>query len=1272
MTEIDLNFYRIGGTLPIDVPSYVPRQADTDLYNALKKGEFCYVLNSSQMGKSSLMVRVAERLRQEDGAKTVLFELSGSQETTIEQWYNGLLNQIGRRLGLNKAIREFLQAHQDLEKSEPVQRWVEVIRYMVLTLDKQPLVICFDEIDVVRNLPFCADDFFAAIRSFYNARSQDTELQRLTFCLIGAAKPTDLIQKTDSTPFDIGHAIDLTGFCFEEAQGLAKGLSTRTTDPDAALRAVLDWTNGQPFLTQKVCHLIQKLDAPIPSGQEAASIEQLVQDKIIQYWESKDDPVHLRTISDRLLRRDDKQYIRHLLELCQQIYSKEQGAINSDDEIALRLTGLVVQSQGQLRYFNKIYESVFDQEWILHQRKEVIGPNPYLGLSAFEAKDVDNFFGREKLTAMLWEKCRDLRATQAPHFLAILGPSGSGKSSVARAGLMVALEKQLLPGLQKIQFDTITPTDQPIEKLAGVLVKRVEMDFDEKRAEIEKSLRNQEDALRTIAASLPHIDSAQPIETLTKMLAKSVEMDFDEKRAEFIKSLKNQGDALISIVASLPNIDSAPLLILIDQFEEIYTSCKEEEERRAFIDNLMAAVTDKSGRLFIILTLRSDFLGETRAHEALNQLIAQQNVIVPMMTQAELRLAIAQPAENAGHTLDNAIITLLVEQTKGLEGVLPLLQFALTRLWSGLINGVDPIDTLKEIGGVGGALAQKAEEIYQKLSEGDKNIARRAFLKLVEPGTKNTRRRVNMKEIVAHHEDDRQIHSLLDKFADKEARLITLSENEQGQTTVEITHEALLENWDTLKEWVLTHNEDLRFEHRLTEATRHWESANRVDGLLWDSPDFEQLQKFHERASQDMTMVQMDFYRASENKKRWAKRKGWGAIALVLLTFISFGSVYWALTEIGKAQQERNLAQELLAQQKSSLALAKKLRECDKYFQANDLTTGRNGTALACYNDILKNDPSNIDALGGLSRIEKRLVTLAELAEKKQQNMVTKSVASFREVNPKSPDLEEPEKDISSIPPSLPAVPSLVLLQKLHECNKYFQANYLTITREDILFGEKTAFVCYNNVLKNDPGNIDALGGLRRIEERLVTLAKRAVEKRQRNIAKKHVSILRIVNPKSPNLDKLEKDISNILSRYTDNGNGTVTDNETGLIWLKNANCFGQQTWKKAMQSVAKLAHEECGLRDGSRRGMWRLPTINEWKAMLNKKYRNPALSNAAGTDKWKEGDAFSGIRSLSHWSSTKYSNNTTDVWVAYVNNGRMYLKSKTYARFVWPVREKQ
>ncbi|OAD18933.1 protein containing DUF1566 [Candidatus Thiomargarita nelsonii] len=136
--------------------------------------------------------------------------------------------------------------------------------------------------------------------------------------------------------------------------------------------------------------------------------------------------------------------------------------------------------------------------------------------------------------------------------------------------------------------------------------------------------------------------------------------------------------------------------------------------------------------------------------------------------------------------------------------------------------------------------------------------------------------------------------------------------------------------------------------------------------------------------------------------------------------------------------------------------------------------------------------------------------------------------------------------------------------------------------------------------------------------------------------------------------------------RYTDNGDGTVTDNRTGLIWLKNTNCFGQQNWKKAMQSAAKLAQGQCGLRDGSRAGMWRLPTIKEWEAMMDTRYRKPALSNAAGTGQWKEGDAFSSVKYW-YWSSTEHS--TSSAWYVNLSVGSVSGNVKTSLNYVWAVR---
>jgi hypothetical protein len=137
--------------------------------------------------------------------------------------------------------------------------------------------------------------------------------------------------------------------------------------------------------------------------------------------------------------------------------------------------------------------------------------------------------------------------------------------------------------------------------------------------------------------------------------------------------------------------------------------------------------------------------------------------------------------------------------------------------------------------------------------------------------------------------------------------------------------------------------------------------------------------------------------------------------------------------------------------------------------------------------------------------------------------------------------------------------------------------------------------------------------------------------------------------------------------RYIDNGDGTVTDNQTGLIWLKNANCFGKQNWETAMQSATQLADGQCGLTDGSKPGDWRLPTIEEWEAMVDDKYQGPALSNAVGTSHWKEGDAFWGVQSNNYWSSTSTGKETMDLGYGYE-----IILNKTLTSYLWPVRGEQ
>lgn len=361
--------YQSGGSLPPDAPSYIPRQADDELFESLLAGTYCYVLTSRQMGKSSLRVQTVERLF-DAGVLCAEVELLGigSQEITASQWYGGIIQVMIASLGLRINRRQWLREHEDLS---PVQRLGTFIEQVVLPLTDQPLVLFFDEIDSVLGLNFPTDDFFGLLRHWHEQRANQAAYKRLTVVLLGVATPSDLMQDNHATPFNIGRAIELQPFNFEEAQPLLQGLAIVTTEPQSVLREILDWTGGQPFLTQKVCQLYVQESAP--SSQESGvrsqvfpSIQTLIQTRIIAHWQVQDEPEHLRTIQNRLLRNTRSP--QRLLRLYRQILKK--GGIPVDtsiEHLELRLTGLVTRQQGQLTVFNRIYGTVFDRVWIATQ-----------------------------------------------------------------------------------------------------------------------------------------------------------------------------------------------------------------------------------------------------------------------------------------------------------------------------------------------------------------------------------------------------------------------------------------------------------------------------------------------------------------------------------------------------------------------------------------------------------------------------------------------------------------------------------------------------------------------------------------------------------------------------------------------------------------------------------------------------------------------------------------------------------------------------------------
>ena len=460
------------------------------------------------------------------------------------------------------------------------------------------------------------------------------------------------------------------------------------------------------------------------------------------------------------------------------------------------------------------------------------GRNPYRGLELFDVNDAPLFFGRQELTGRLLDALKRDPSGKESRFLAIVGASGSGKSSVARAGLLAALKVGKLEGSQTWPQAICLPGSDPFFNLANAM----------------KGVAQESDRVLVFG----HL----------------------KERRDGVKSL----DQATNLVLGEPP-RAERLVLLVDQFEEVFTLCENEADRRDFIAMLLHASKASRGRTIVVLTLRADFYHRCAAHADLAAMLSNHQILFGPMTDSELREAIVSPAQRAGLVPDPGLVQILVDYVVGRVGALPALQFTLQQVWQHREANRLTIGAYNKIGKIEGALGRKADEIYNAFSPEEKDLCRRVFLRLVQPGegSEDTRRRASLSELVTDDGAQSQaIQAVIAKLTDPNSRLLTTERQQSasGQGTIEVAHEALIRGWPEFRKWIDADRAGIRTHLRLTEAAKEWTEADtdsKKQEALLTGGRLLVASEWAVKHPDELSVLEKNFLSASEEHERQTK-----------------------------------------------------------------------------------------------------------------------------------------------------------------------------------------------------------------------------------------------------------------------------------------------------------------------------------------------------------------------------------------------------------------